>query len=182
MSAIFSFLWHYLKAEKKSSIMVAIPMLGAFILWPLVPTFYRSFIDLMAGNASPEVVAHLWSTVRQFVLMIIAVQVCWKTMEWWLVPLESALAKRVYDDAFSHILGQSHRFFSGQPSGSLVRIISRLADTTWQFLIGRLFQVFSICFMLLSCSLSSGIKISTSVSLCSSGWSSSSRSRGSSEK
>lgn len=67
-------------------------------------------------------------------------------MEWWLVPLESALAKRVYDDAFSHILGQSHRFFSGQPSGSLVRIISRLADTTWQFLDTMIFQVLRFVF------------------------------------
>jgi ATP-binding cassette subfamily B protein len=78
--------------------------------------------------------------------MIVVVQIFWKTLEYWLIPLESGVAKRIYHDAFDHILSQSHRFFSGQPSGSIVRIISRLADTTWQFIDTLIFQVFRFGF------------------------------------
>lgn len=147
MKKIFSFLWKYLCQEKKASIMVLIPMLGAFILSPIVPLFYKKFIDLIAGQEiTPAIIAQLWDTAYLFFITIIVVQIFWKTLEYWLIPLESGVAKRIYHDSFNHILTQSHRFFSGQPSGSVVRIISRLADTTWQFIDTLIFQVFRFGF------------------------------------
>ncbi|MBP6921204.1 ABC transporter ATP-binding protein [Candidatus Gracilibacteria bacterium] len=142
MKKIFSFLWKYLLQEKNAFIMVLIPMFGAFILSPLVPLFYKKFIDLIAGQEiSPDIITRLWDTAYFFFATIIVVQIFWKTLEYWLIPLESGVAKRIYHDSFNHILTQSHRFFSGQPSGSVVRIISRLADTTWQFIDTLIFQV-----------------------------------------
>jgi ATP-binding cassette, subfamily B, bacterial len=142
MKKIFSFLLKYLLQEKKAFIMVLIPMLGAFLLSPIVPLFYKKFIDLIAGQEiTPDIIARLWDTAYFFFATIIVVQIFWKTLEYWLIPLESGVAKRIYHDSFNHILTQSHRFFSGQPSGSVVRIISRLADTTWQFIDTLIFQV-----------------------------------------
>ena len=95
---------------------------------------------------NPEIVDQLWHTAYLFFAFIIVTQVFWKTLEYWLIPLESAIAKRIYHDSFAHILTQSHRFFSGKPSGSVVRIISRLADTTWQFVDTIIFQVLRFAF------------------------------------
>lgn len=147
MQKILLFLWKYIKLEKKELLFVVLPMLGAFIVSPLVPLSYKQFIDLISqGQAHPNVLYELWKTAGIFFGMIIFTQVCWKTLEYWLIPLESAIAKRMYHDAFHHILGQSHQFFSGQPGGSIVRIISRLADTAWQFLDTIIFQVLRVSF------------------------------------
>lgn len=147
MKKILLFLWKYIKLEKKELLFVILPMLGSFIVSPLVPLSYKAFIDIISTNTiTPEVTHQLWQTAWIFFGMILFTQVCWKTLEYWLIPLESAIAKRMYHDAFCHILGQSHQFFSGQPGGSIVRIISRLADTAWQFLDTIIFQVLRVSF------------------------------------
>ena len=147
MKKILLFLWKYIKLEKKELLFVVLPMLGSFIVSPLVPLSYKAFIDTISANTiTPEVTHQLWQTAWIFFGMILFTQVCWKTLEYWLIPLESAIAKRMYHDAFYHILGQSHQFFSGQPGGSIVRIISRLADTAWQFLDTIIFQVLRVSF------------------------------------
>jgi ATP-binding cassette, subfamily B, bacterial len=147
MTKILLFLWKYIKLEKKELVFVVFPMLWAFIVSPLVPLSYKQFIDLISTNTINATIVHeLWKTAWIFFGMIIFTQICWKTLEYWLIPLESAIAKRMYHDAFHHILGQSHQFFSGQPGGSIVRIISRLADTAWQFLDTIIFQVLRVSF------------------------------------
>ncbi len=147
MKQIFSFLWKYCKWEKKAFWMVILPMLGAFILSPLAPLFYKEFIDLISADVSEDIlVSQLWRAAWWYFIFIVLVQIFWKTLEYWLIPLESSIAKKIYHDSFAHILTQSHRFFSGKPSGSIIRMISRLADTTWQFIDTLIFQVLRFIF------------------------------------
>jgi len=68
-------------------------------------------------------------------------QIGWKSLEYWVIPLETRVCRKIYEDAMTRMIGQSNRFFTQNFSGSIVRTLSRLVDTAEHLLDMFIYQI-----------------------------------------
>jgi len=125
---------------------VVVSMSVAFSFGLFVPLVYKNFIDLASqGIENAGILEQLYHWGYIFIALILIQQAWWKSLEYWIIPFETRICRQIYDDSMSRMIGQSNRFFTQHFSGSIVRTISRLVDTTewlidmFVYQIGRLF-------------------------------------------
>lgn len=117
--------------QKKAFFGVILSMSVAFSFGLFVPLVYKNFIDIASqGLQNVWVVDQLYHWAYIFVGLIVIQQIGWKSLEYWIIPLETRICRQIYDDALSRMIGQSNRFFTQHFSWSIVRTVSRLVDTT----------------------------------------------------
>ena len=98
MKKILPFLWKYLMQQKIWFFLTIISLLISFVTPLFIPLIYKEFINIASGGLSPENIAKLYEQAWIFVLLVIIVQIGWKTLEIWIIPLETRICRQVYID------------------------------------------------------------------------------------
>lgn len=134
MRKILPFVWKYLMQQKLWFFLTIFSMILAFATPLFIPVIYKELINIAAGGFSSEAVAELYGIAWKFALLIAITQIGWKTLEIWIIPLETKIIRQVYLDGFERMIAQSQQFFTENFSGSVVKKIARLADKMENFI------------------------------------------------
>lgn len=112
MKKILPFVWKYLMQQRLWFILTIISILVAFVTPIFIPLIYKELINIAAGGFSEESIAGLYRQAWIFVGLVILTQIGWKTLEIWIIPLETRICRQVYLDGFARIMQQSQQFFT----------------------------------------------------------------------
>ncbi len=94
------------------------------------PLFLRRFFNLLAGmQATHDVMLELFITLGFIALFSFLSWLARRVQVFTLNYLESGVMLRLYEKAFTYLLGHSYRFFSNQFGGTLTRRVSKFAGS-----------------------------------------------------
>ncbi len=142
---ILEVMWNGMRMYKWSIFLLVLLSLTANICAVIVPLFYKSFFDVLAGTGPA---ADRGPELTHLILIIFAINgfswMCWRVVVFVNNVFQPNVKKNLETNSFAYILDHSYAFFSNAFVGSLVRKIHRLANAFEKLMDELLWNILSL--------------------------------------
>ncbi len=128
---VFQTYWGYLRRYRLLTAISIFCFFAANVQWIITPIFYKRFFDAM--STAPDDRTIVVQTLIKFLLIIAGLAVSrvliFRVANFIANHLDSRIMSNIVNQSFAYTIGHSYKFFSNVFSGSLIRKITRLAQS-----------------------------------------------------
>lgn len=122
-------IWKY----RWAMLLVVVGVSAATIIDTLVPLFYKEIANVLAAPYSPKKYDILISAFLKIAASFGAIWLCWRLVEFGIIPLEAGGMRELDKHVFGTIAAQKYRYFEDNFSGSIIKKSSRFTHAYEKF-------------------------------------------------
>lgn len=149
---ILAIYWHHMRPYKWRVFAIFFMVGTNMVLWTVYPLFYKQLFDGLVQMSQAGV--YDWGFVKKMFAIIFGIYVVmwtfWRISGMMASSTQPRIAADLQDTVFKNALRHSYRFFTEEPSGSLVKKASRFVDAFNNLAEPVLWRLFPIAITLVS--------------------------------